>query len=155
MRKKIIALAVSAASVAALSVGSVAGPAKAAEVPPGSIVNAVCQALPSQVTGLLSQLGLAGTAVTTAQSDLTTKQAALATSINDLVTAVVAHITTINNGGNVDASGQVLMAKNSIFADKVVAENNAMTTWFEAQRNAYLTGLTSGYVGGVQSALCI
>ena len=60
----------------------------------------------------------------------------------------------LNNGGNVTAAGQVLTAKNSIFADKVVAENNAMTTSFEAHRNAYLQGVTANYMAGVDNGLC-
>jgi hypothetical protein len=48
----------------------------------------------------------------------------------------------------------VLQAKNSVFADKVVAENNAMTTSFEAHRNAYLSEVTAGYMNGVNNGLC-
>ncbi len=77
MRRKIIAVAASAAGVAALTLGSV-GPAKAAEAPPGSITTAVCNALPTQISGLLAQVGLANSAVTTANSDMVAKQAALA-----------------------------------------------------------------------------
>ena len=153
MHRKIIALAVSATSVAALAFGTV-GSATAAEAPPGSITTAVCNALPSQVSALLAQLGLASSAVPTAATEFETKRAAADAAMSALVDAVVTHIETVNDGGNVDATGSILIAKYSIASDKIVAANNAMTKWFEAQRNVYLTGLTSGYLSGVQSGLC-
>jgi hypothetical protein len=114
----------------------------------------VCAALPAQVTGLVNQVtGLVG-GLTGVDADLVAKQDALSTSINDLVAAFVSYVQIVNNGGNVAAAGQILSAKNSVFADKVVAENNAMTTSFEAHRTAYLTKLAGSYMGGIDNSLC-
>jgi hypothetical protein len=151
--KKIIALGVSAMSVGALAFASV-GPATAAEVPPANIVTAVCQALPASVTSLANQLLVAGSTSGIANADLLTKQAALGTAVTDLVNSVVSHLQTVNNGGNVQASAAVVNAKSSVFGDKIVAENNAMTSSFEAQRSAYLTGVSNNIVTGVQGLLC-
>lgn len=154
MNRKIIALGVSAVSAATFAFGAI-GPATAAEAPPGSITTAVCNGLPAQVLGLVNQLtSLTGT-FGTAMTDYTTKNTALNTAVTDLVVATVAHITTINGGGNVVASGQVLAAKSSVFSDKVVAANNALTAVFEAQRAAWSATQTQAYVTGIQSGLCI
>lgn len=156
MNKKLIALGAGAASVVSavtIAFGG-AAPATAAETPAGSITAAVCAALPAQVTGLLQQIiGQVGGA-TGVDADLATKQAALSTAVSDLASAVVNYIQIVNNGGNITAAGQVLSAKNSIFADKVVAENNAMSASFEAHRNAYLSEVTAGYMNGVNNGLC-
>ena len=48
----------------------------------------------------------------------------------------------------------VLNAANAVFADKIVAENDAMTAWFEAQRSHYMNGLNAGYLADVKSGLC-
>lgn len=159
MNKKLIALGAGAASVVSavtIAFGG-AAPATAAETPAGSITAAVCAALPAQVTGLLNQVTgqIAGiTGVTGIDADLAAKQASLSTAVTDLASAVVSYIQIVNNGGNVTAAGQVLSAKNSIFADKVVAENNAMSASFEAHRNAYLSEVTAGYMNGVNNGLC-
>src|SRR3954451_13050770 len=156
MHKKLIALGAGAASVVTAVTMSFSGaaPATAAETPAGSITAAVCAALPAQVTGLLSQiLGQVGGA-TSIDTDLAAKQGSLNTAVTDLANAVVSYIQIVNNGGNVTAAGQVLQAKNSVFADKVVAENNAMTASFEAHRNAYLSEVTAGYMNGVNNGLC-
>jgi hypothetical protein len=153
IRKKIIAAGVSAVGVASLAVGTVA-PANAVEVPGTSITAGLCDALPAAVTGLANQLLQLGTGVTTSNADLVTKQTALNTAVTDLVAALVAHIQTVDGGGNVAASGAVVNAKSSVFADKIVAENNAMTAWFEAQRGAYLTGINNGLTNGLLTGLC-
>lgn len=154
MNNKLIALGVSAASAATLAFGAI-GPATAADAPPASVTTAVCNALPASVTAIASQVTSALAAITTSNTDLGLKQVALTSSTNDLVAAIVSYIQTVNNGGNVTAAGQVLSAKSSIFSDKLVAENNAMTASFEAQRNSYLSNLVSGYTTGIQSGLCI
>ena len=153
MNKKLIALGVSAASAVTLAFGAV-GPATAAEAPPASIVTGLCNALPSAVTGLANQLLQVGNAVTTSNADLVTKQGALSTAVSDLVSSLVAHIQTVDGGGNVAASGAVVNARSSVFADKIVAENSAMTAWFEAQRGAYLTGINNTLTTGLFGGLC-
>jgi hypothetical protein len=153
MNRKIIALAVSGTSAAALILGMV-GPASAVEVGPGSITTAVCNGLPAQLTGIVGTLTGANTATTSSATDVATKKLALVSSITNLSSSVVSYITTVNNGGNVDAAAQVLNAANSVFADKVVAENNAMTASFEAQRANFLDGVYGSYVSGLSTGLC-
>jgi hypothetical protein len=152
MNKKIIALGISAFSAAALTFGTV-GPASAVAATP-TLTEAVCSALPASVTDLLGQVTAGDTAVTTTAADLVTKKAALLAAVNDLVPAVIAHIQAVSDGANSVGTGQVLAGKGTIFADKVVAANNALTANFDAQRSAYLTGLNQTFVTGVQSGLC-
>jgi hypothetical protein len=156
MKKQIIALGAGAASVVTAVTMAFGGaaPATAAESPAGSITAQVCALLPAQVTSQVGTVTGLVTGITGLDTDLANKQAALGTSISDLAAAVTNYIQIVNNGGNVTAAGQVLTAKNSIFADKVVAENNAMTASFEAHRNAYLQGVTANYMAGVDNGLC-
>ncbi|HWI05816.1 MAG TPA: hypothetical protein VNT52_18560, partial [Acidimicrobiales bacterium] len=56
--------------------------------------------------------------------------------------------------GGVNTAVAVLNAANAVFADKIVAENDAMTAWFEAQRSHYMNGLNAGYLADVKSGLC-
>ena len=152
MRKKIIALGVGAVSAATMAFGTVA-PATAAEVPPGSIVTQFCNTLPGQLTTLTNQAASALAALSAAQSSLGTKQAAMETALSDFVAAVVSHITTVNNGGNVQASGQVVDAKLAVFVDKVIAWDAAWTAENNAQRAAYLAGVNQSFVQGVLNGL--
>lgn len=153
MNNKLIALAVSGTSAAALILGMV-GPASAVEVGPGSVTTAVCNGLPATLTGIVSSLTGANATTASTASDLATKKLALVSSITGLSTSIVSYITTVNGGGNVDAAGQVLNAANSVFADKIVAENSAMTASFDAQRTNFLDGVYSSYIRNVSSTLC-
>ncbi|MDQ3897949.1 MAG: hypothetical protein M3326_12035 [Actinomycetota bacterium] len=152
MRNKIIALGVSAVSAAAVAFGTV-GPATAAETPPGSIVSLFCGQLPDQVTTLSGQAASAAAAAGAANTNLLGKQAAVTTASTDLAAAIVSYIQTINSGGNVDAAGQVANAKLAVWVDKLIAENNAMNSFFDATRNAYMSGVSASYLSSVLAGL--
>jgi len=152
MNKKIMTFGAGIIGVAGLAFGSIS-PAAAVDPAP-TLVDAVCDVLPTSVTGLTDQLATALGSIDTTATDLTAKKAALVASINDLIPAVVSHIQTVSDGGNSAATGQILAGKSAIFADKVVAADAAMTANFAAQRSHYLTGLNKDYVAGVESGLC-
>lgn len=152
MRKKIIALGVSAASAATMAFGTLA-PATAAEAPPGNIVTLFCGVLPDQVSNLSAQAASAATAAATANANMLSKQAAVSTASGNLSSAIVSYINTINNGGSVGAAGQVVEDKLGVFVEKLIAENTAMTSFFDATRNAYLAGVSSSYLSSVLSGL--
>lgn len=149
--KKIIAFGVGAISAAALTFTTVT-PASA--VVPSTLTEVVCAALPASVTSLLDQVTAGNTAVTNTAADLTSKQTALTAAINALIPAVVNHINAVSDGLPTAGTAGILTDKANAFASAVVAENNAMTASFDAQRNAYITGLHSSYVSGVTSGLC-
>ena len=150
--KKIIAFGVGVFSAAALTFSTVS-PASAVDPVP-TLIDAVCDVLPDSVTGLLAQVTAGNTAVTSSATDLATKKTALESAITQLIPAVVNHITAVSDGTPSAGTAGILTDKASGFADKVVAANNAMTASFEAQRSAYLVGLNSQYVTGVENGLC-
>lgn len=151
--KKIIALGVGAISAAALTFSTV-GPASAV-TPPATLTEIVCGALPASVTDLLSQVTAGNTAVTTTATDLTAKKAALSTAVDELATAVVNHIQALSAGLPSAGTGGIVTDKSAVYAEKVVAANNALTASLDAQRSAFLSGLVSQYVSGVNTGLCI
>lgn len=153
-RKKIIAFGVGAVSAAALTFSPVTS-ASAVIVIPSTLTETVCAALPPSVSSLLTQVTAATAAVSTTATDLTTKQVALQTAITELIPAVVAHINAVSLGLPSAGTAGVLIDKSNAFVTAVVAENNAMTASFDAQRKAYLTGLNYQYVLGVQTGLCV
>lgn len=153
MNKKLIALGVSAASAATLAFGAV-GPATAdTPAPTKAFTDAVCGVLPAQSTDLATQLASIVSSITSIDTDLTTKTTALNAATTDLVGAVVSYIQVLDTNGNVGAAAQVLAGRSSVFADRVVAANTAMTASFDAQRNQFITQVVQGYVSGVQTGL--
>jgi hypothetical protein len=152
--KKIIAFGVGAVSVAALTFTTVS-PASAVVVAPSTLTETVCAALPASVTSLLAQVLGGNTAATNAGTALATAQTTLAGTITQLIPAVIAHISAVSAGLPSAGTAGVLTDKANAFATAVVTENNAMTTSFDAQRAAYITGLNSTYVSGVTNGLCI
>ena len=152
LNQKIIALSVSAATVATLAFSAV-GPASAADsVDP--ITAGVCTSLTTSVSDLVSQITAANTAADAAASNLVTKKAAVPAGVTGLTSAVIGYVQALAAKSGVQTATQVLVAANSVFADKIVAENDAMTATFEAQRGQYLSGLNQGYLNNVNLGLC-
>ncbi|MDQ6728362.1 MAG: hypothetical protein M3066_19695 [Actinomycetota bacterium] len=155
MNKKIISIGVGAASIAALAFGA-AGSASA----DGSITGAVCLQLPASVAGVTAQLAGAQAAANAAANDLGsptvagTKQYALGVATTNLANTVVAYIKAADRGDNLTATGQALTAAASVFGDRAVAENNAMTASFDAQRTLYVAALNSSFYGSIDKGLC-
>lgn len=158
MNKKIIAAGVSAASVAALAFSSI-GPASA-DLSPGNITSTVCMQLPSSVAGITSQLVGATAAARAAAANLGSptvagsKQFALGAATTDLANAVVAYIKAADRGADLTTTGNALNAASSVFAERAVAENNAMTASFDAQRNLYVAALNGSFFGDINKGLC-
>lgn len=155
MNKKIVCAGVSVAGVAALAFGAV-GPASAG----GTVTSSVCLQMPAAVAGVTGQFAAAQAAANAAAADLGSptvagsKQFALATATKNLANAVVAYINAADRGDNLTATGQALNAAVSVFGDKAVAENNAMTVSFEAQRTLYVAALNASFYGDVNTGLC-
>lgn len=59
-----------------------------------------------------------------------------------------------DRGDNLTTTGQALNAASSVFADKAVAENNAMTASFDAQRSLYVAALNGSFFGDIDKGLC-
>ena len=152
--KKIIALGVSAVSAATMAFGAI-GPAGAEEAPVETFAGTICEALPSQVTGLADQLAATLGQVSSTKSTLDSSQAALAPAVADLVDSIVGYIQAVDNDEGVTTAGQLVAARASAYADKVVAADNAANAWFAAQRANVLTVLASQYMSGVQDGLCV
>ncbi len=155
MNKKILCAGVSLASVAALAFGAV-GPASAS----GAIVSSVCLQAPGAMAGVAGQFAAAQAAANAAAADLGspttagTKQFALSAATKDLANTVVAYITAADKGDNLTLTGNALTAAVSVFGDKAVAENNAMTVSFEAQRSLYVAALNGSFYGDINKGLC-
>lgn len=152
LNKKIVALSVSAATVATLAFSTI-GPASAA-VPTDAVTSGVCTSLTTSVSSLLSQITAENTAATTAAADLAAKKLAVPAAVTALSGAVTGYVQALATNVGVTTATQVLVAANSVFADKIVAENDAMTASFEAQRGQYLSGLNQGYLNNVNLGLC-
>ena len=152
MNKKIIALGISVLSAAALTFGTVGSATAAPDAE--SLSGLVCTGLDGMVTDLADQILSLATAVTDTGNDVTDAKTALESALNDLAPAVVAHIKAVSDGVSSAGTGQILAGKSSIFADKYVAAQSAMTAHFEAQRAQYITGLSNGYIDDVQTGLC-
>jgi hypothetical protein len=151
--KKIIALGVSAVSAATMAFGSI-NPAVAAEDPVSTVTDTICGVLPAQVTGLVDQLTAALGEITSAETALESAQAALPVAVNDLVDSIVGYIQAVDAGEGVSSAAQLVAARSSAYAEKVVAADSAANAWFAAQRAHFLTGLANQYMEGVQSGLC-
>jgi hypothetical protein len=154
VHKKIVALGVSAASVAVLTFGTLTG-ASAAPAP-STLVSGICSNLATTLTGLQDLLGTpADDAVAAAKADLDAKQAAVVPAVDGLAAAIVGYVKAVDTGVGLNTAVAVLNAANAVFSDKIVAENNAMTAWFEAQRTNYGNALHAGYIADVKSGLCV
>ncbi len=155
MNKKILCAAVSIAGVGTLAFAAV-GPASAS----GTITSAVCLQLPASVAGIAGQFAAAQVAANAAAADLGSptatgsKQFALSAATRDLANTVFAYIKAADRGDNLTATGQALTAAASVFGDKAVAENNAMTASFEAQRTLYVAALNASFYGDIDKGLC-
>jgi hypothetical protein len=154
--RKFIATGVAALSTLTFTVGA-AGAAKADIVPPAGVIAQVCNALPAPLTSLAGALTTNGSLLTSllgaGPTSLSTKQADLTTALNDFVAAVVTHVQTINNGGNVAASGQTVAAKASVYGDKFTAWNTAFNALKSAEFNSTMLGIQSGVLNGHNSGL--
>jgi len=157
MNKKILGAAIGVASVATLAICAV-GPASATSA--GTVTSTVCMQLPASVAGISSQFASAQAAANAAAADLGTpstagsKQFALSAATRDLANSVVAYIKAADKGDNLTATGNALTAAVSVFGDKAVAENNAMTVSFEAQRTLYVAALNGSFYGDITTGLC-
>jgi len=153
MNKKVLLAGLSAASVATFAFGTV-GPASA-ELRPGNIVSTVCLQLPASMAGLTSQFAGAQAAATAAAADLGSKQSSLSAATTGLANAVVAYIKAADKGDNLTSTAQALNAAGSVFGERAVAENNAMTASFDAQRTLYVAALNGGFFGAINTGLCM
>jgi hypothetical protein len=139
----------------AMSLGP-ASPAKAVIVPPGSVTDQVCNGLPAGLVGVLDQLAANGTQTVLAESELTAAANDLALKSADLVIAIVAHVATIDAGGNVVATGAVVSARASAYADAAARWNKASKDLDSllhqgevlAMQDDVLTGIGAGLCGG-------
>ncbi len=155
MNKKLLLAGLSAASATALAFGAI-GSASAS----GTVTSSVCLQLPASVAGVTAQLAGAQAAANAAAADVGSptvagsKQFALGVATTNLANTVVAYIQAADRGDNLTATGQALTAAASVFGDKAVAENNAMTASFEAQRSLYVAGLNASFYGSIDKGLC-
>ncbi len=152
--KKIIALGVSAVSAVTMAFGTMS-PAGAAETPADTLTGTICDALPAQVTSLANQLVTTQAGVGSAKSTLDSAQGALGPAVDDLVDSIVAYIQAVDSDQGVSTAAQLVGARASAYADRVVAADNAANAWFAAQRAHVLTGLAGQYMSGVQDGLCV
>ncbi|MDQ2827013.1 MAG: hypothetical protein M3Y04_08655, partial [Actinomycetota bacterium] len=124
------------------------------------ITSSVCLQAPGALAGVAGQLGAAQAAANAAAADLGsptaagTKQFALSAATRDLANTVVAYVKAADKGDNLTATGNALTAAVSVFGDKAVAENNAMTASFEAQRSLYVAALNVSFYGDINKGLC-
>ncbi len=133
MRKFIIS-GIGVVSTAALALG-IAGPATAAEAPPGSLVTAVCKNLDTQLAQAQNAITAANMAVSNATNDLGVKAGAYDTAQNNLVTALVNWVKAVDSGGSVDALGIIVGDSVSAFSSKLAAWTNAETALNTAEHN--------------------
>lgn len=152
--RKIITLGVTAVSAVTMAFGSMS-PAGAADAPAETFTDTICNALPAHVTGLATQLTATLAGIGSTKTTLDSAQAALPGAVNDLVVSIVAYIQAVDSGEGLATATQLVGARSSAYADKVVAADNAANAWFAAQRAHVLTGLAGQYMSGVENGLCV
>ncbi len=124
-------------------------------MPPGSITDQVCNALPAGVTGIINQLvangtltGLITTELTSATTDLNLKTA-------DLVAAIIDHIATIDGGGNVGSTAAVVSARASAYSDTAARWTKAVKDLDAAQLQAMVLSMQNSVLGSISGGLCV
>jgi len=152
MNKKLISAGVGAVGVATLALGAL-GPLSA-QAASGPNATYVCLQVPAALAGSMAQQGAATNAKNTAAGILATRQSELATATTSVANALTAYIQASDRGDNLTLTGNAFNASFSLFSDRAVAENNAMTSFFETQRSLYVANLGFSFYDDFNKGLC-
>lgn len=152
--RKLTALGLGALASLTLALGP-ASSASAVVVPPGSVTQQVCNAVPGALNGVLGQLSNLGIELGQLNSDLSEAETDLSDAINALVDAIVTHVWTVDNGGNVDATAAIVNARMSEYADAAAAWSQLVSDVFLAEMATLAYDMQNDILLGLQGGLCV
>jgi len=152
--RKFVTFGLGALAAATLALGP-ASPAQAVIVPPGSVTDQVCLALPGGVVGIVNQLVANGTLTGLLTTELTGATADLNLKTTDLVNAIIDHINTIDGGGNVASTAAVVSARASSYSDAAARWTKAVKDLDAAQLAAQVLTMQNSVLSAINGGLCV
>jgi hypothetical protein len=156
--------------IAAVAIGALAAVSMALLLPAGAraqtgtaspstttaptLISTVCAKLPDLLQHVSDAVTPADAAVTAARASVDAKRTAMSTALGDLATALVAHLRVLDAGGDFNASGAVVKAKQASYVDSVVAWSKARTQLFDREQQLVFGELQRTLIESVQGGAC-